>query len=67
MSEKEEMDKDRSKLRQDLEALKAKRIEELADKDREKVQATDKLKNGRTADIQICSRKSMRPRLVCFR
>ena len=45
MNEKEEMEKDRSKLRQDLEILKSKRIEELADKDREKVQATDKLKN----------------------
>lgn len=46
MSEKDQMEKERAQLREALEFEKAEKIRELADKERERVQATDKLKNG---------------------
>jgi hypothetical protein len=49
-----------------LEFEKAEKIRELADKERERVQATDKLKNGKDSLIEICCTKSKKPKLICF-
>lgn len=46
VSGKEQLERERVELRELLEFEKAEKIRELADKERERVQATDKLKNG---------------------
>ena len=45
MGERDEMEQERQELRERIEMEKANKLREIADKEREKVQATDKIKD----------------------